>query len=184
MIRILAVTILAMSISLGAIRQDATPTPDDKSSKFAFATPAATVGCEGLEAYATQLLALDKEHSLFLNAAYNKNDYYMQTLSDQDAQAVADDGQALLDGLNVLAVPESYAKGQQGIVMLQQFNLDAVIFLGIDASKSINYDAATQAFALILEGETATAKACPKEVKAIGGYVYIDIDTLNGILNK
>jgi len=184
MIRVLAVTVLALSISLGAIRQDATPTPDDSSLKLGLATPTAAVGCEGLEDYSRELLAIDNRHSRFINAVYNDDEYYMQSLSDEEAQAVVDDGQALLDDLNALAVPESYAKGQQGIVMLEQYNLEGVVFLGVDASKSIDYDAGIKAFALILEGETLTAKACPEEVKAIGGYVYIDIDTLNTILGN
>jgi hypothetical protein len=178
MIRTIAVTSLAMMLSLGVFRQESTPVPDD-GGKFGGGGASATVGCEGIADYQEALFGLLNDHDLFAEYWNNPSDTgELQAQDIDELQAVVDDGRALIEEMNALEVPETYAKGHEGITLLFDSELDVATFLGIDASDPIDYDQYDRGLALIFEGELLTTKACPDEMDEIGGYIFFTLESL------
>ena len=178
MIRTIAVTSLAMMMSLGVFRQESSPVPDD-GGKFGGDNAASTVGCEGIADYQADLFDLFAEHELFADFWSSPSDTGdLQSQDIDELQATVDDGRAMIEDMNALDVPESYAKGHEGIMLLFDSELDVATFLGIDASEPIDYDQYDRGLALIFAGELLTTKVCPDEMDEVGGYIFFTLESL------
>lgn len=174
---------LALMMLLGVVFQAATPPRGDDPHRMPSSSQE-TIGCDGIRDYTDDLLATLRKHDAF--AAFWTNPDYdsIQQMDRDEVEAIIDDGNALLEDLGALAVPDVYQKGNEGIMLLIGSDVDYVTFLGVDASTVPDSDQATHGIALILEGELLAAKTCPDEVDEVGGYVFYRIDDLENALDS
>ncbi|MGC4190742.1 MAG: hypothetical protein QM589_06215 [Thermomicrobiales bacterium] len=144
-------------------------------------TPTATGGddestsspaCAGLSDYYRDLnrafMGADALND-FLNAGAQYED-----LTAKEARPIVAAVDDLVDTIDGLDVPEVYADGNKGIAMLIGFIGDQVTFYGLDSTKVPKVTVVDEAYQLLYDGETATAKACPREIADFGGYIFID----------
>lgn len=101
-----------------------------------------------------------------------------EELTEKTAEPIVADAESLITTIEELDVPTVYADGNQGIAMLIGFIRDQVAFYGLDSTRVPKIAVIDQAYQLLYDGETATAKACPSEIADVGGYIFIDPTTI------
>lgn len=174
---------LATVVILSLTMQPATPSPDDGSGGFPKEPHTTTASCDDLTRYTEDFYAILEDHSTYTDF-WNSGDYdTIQQQDRADIQDIVDDGQAMLEDIEDLDVPEMYAPGQDGILMYFGSDVDYISFLGIDASVVPNFDEFDTSLAFILHGEILAAKTCPDEVEEAGGYIFLPIDDLEDALS-
>jgi len=147
------------------------PTPESTPAD----TPEAASGdasCEAIPAYYRELNRALMHADVF-NTFLSDGAHY-EDLTERTAKPILKDIDTLVETLEGLDVPEVYADGNQGIVLLMGFFGDQVSFYGLDSTKvpkPADFDAAWQH---IYDGETAAADACPSEIADVGGYIFYD----------
>lgn len=146
------------------------PTPESTESET---TPeASSEACSGLPDYYRDL------NKAFMSAdalsAFLDDGANYEELTSREAKPIVTDADALIEEIKGLDVPEVYADGNQGIALLIGFIRDQVAFYGLDSTKVPKFATVDEAYQLLYDGETATAKACPTEISDLGGYIFID----------
>ena len=122
-----------------------------------------------------------------LNRAFMRadalNDFFdagadYEDLTAKQAQPIVDDADTLVATIEDLDVPEVYADGNAGIAKLIGYIRDQVSFYGLDSTKVPRITVVDEAYQLLYDGETSAAKACPREIAEFGGYIFIDLATI------
>jgi len=174
--RSLLTTTLAVILSLGLLSQAGVPRPGGGGHPPA-STPAVqsdvAADCSALGPYQKALngaLARAGDFGQVLDSS--ALDY--AALTPAEGKKIIEDGNRLIAAIGKLDVPAIYADGNKGIVLLLTFLNQEVSFYTVDSSTVPNTDSFTQAATLIHDGETTVAKQCPKEIKTLGGFVFID----------
>ena len=134
--------------------------------------PASSPTCAGLPDYYRDLnrafMGADVLND-FLNGGADYED-----LTAKQARPIVEDADALIEKIDGLDVPEVYADGNDGIAMLIGYIRDQISFYGLDSTRVPKVTVVDEAYQLLYDGETATAKACPREIADFGGYIFID----------
>lgn len=152
------------------------PTPTATATAESDEDEASSPACEGLADYYRDLnrafMGADALNDFFDSGASYED------LTAKEAKPIVADADALIETIDGLDVPEVYADGNAGIAMVIGFIRDQVSFYGLDSTKVPKVTAIDEAYQLLYDGETATAKACPSEIDDFGGYIFIDPATI------
>lgn len=162
------VLVLGLVAPVGAQRPDphsgAVPSPQ--------ATPAVT-DCSLVEPYATGVFAAFDRYDDFYAFLGNYEITYGD-LTAAEAEAIIEEGNALVADLEALDPPQAYQPAHDGLITMLQFNIDLARFYGLDTSRVPDISAEDQAWIDIDAGERALAEACTDEVEELGGYVVFE----------
>ncbi len=168
-----SILVLGILLQSGAPPRTGDPHADPDAS-------VASGGCEDLVAYVETLFETLDEHPTFGEFWFAPDYDGIQQMERSDVEAIVDDGRALIDDMEAMAVPEPYLPGHEGIQLIFGADVDYVVFLGIDASSPPTPDERDHAFARLLQGELTVANACPDELEEVGGYIFfnpVDIES-------
>lgn len=174
--RSLLATTLAVILSLSVLGQASVPRPDAAGNP-SNATPTTqnkdAAACGSLAVYQTALnKALDGAGAF--SQVLNSSTLDYSTITPEEGKRIIKDGSALIATVKELEVPPIYADGGKGIVLLLTFLNQEVSFYTIDSSTVPDFNNFTMAAQLIHVGETNAATQCPKEIKKLGGFIFID----------
>jgi hypothetical protein len=183
MMRALAYTGMVSFMLLTVALQGTPPRTDDPH-----ATPTeddTVIGCEGIPDYRQALYGSLNDHETFsdywVNGSRETSD--IQQMDAADVEAIIDDGNALLDDLGAMDVPDAYGPAHEGILVLFEHQVRTLTFLTVDASDVPSQEEWERGLALILNGELRTANACPDEVDAAGGFIFFPPDDIEDVLS-
>lgn len=139
-------------------------------------TPVVAEGCSGIETYLQDLDGILAGEGPFIEFIFSNVEF--EALTKQEAEAIIEDGDAVITELDQLEVPDSYRSGHDGIVLFLQNMIDFVRFYGVDSSNVPDVFAYDDAMVAIYQGEVAIAETCPEAVENLGGYIFMDPATL------
>ena len=179
LMRSLLATTLAVILSLSVLSQASVPRPDaaGNPSNATPTIPAAqnkdAAACGSLAVYQTALnKALDGAGAF--SQVLNSSTLDYSTITPEEGKRIIKDGSALIATVKKLDVPPIYADGGKGIVLLLTFLNQEVSFYTVDSSTVPDFNNFSMAAQLIHVGETNAATQCPKEIKKLGGFIFID----------
>jgi len=184
LMRSLLATTLAVILSLSVLGQASVPRPDAAGNPSSAtpttqnsATPATqnkdAAACGSLVVYHTALnKALDDAGAFSTVLNSSTQDY--STMSPEEGKRIIKDGSTLIAAVKKLNAPPIYADGNKGVVLLLTYLNQEVSFYTVDSSTVPNVDSFSMAAQLIHDGETNAATQCPKEIKKLGGFIFID----------
>jgi len=164
---------LASVLVLGFLLQTGTPPRTDDPHADPLPVEA-TGSCADLPAYVEALFTTIEDHDTFSDFWIAPDYDGIQQMDRTEVEEIVDDGTALLEDLRAMQVPAPYGPGHEGILLVFDSEVDYVSFLGIDTSTVPDLNQWERGMARILQGELATAKACPDELEAVGTYVFYD----------
>ncbi|MGC4107661.1 MAG: hypothetical protein QM753_15175 [Thermomicrobiales bacterium] len=146
-------------------------------------TPTATEGADETDPACVGLADYYRDLNRAFMGADALNDFFdgganYEELTERTAKPIITDTDTLIETIEGLDVPEVYTDGNAGIAMFMGFIRDQVAFYGLDSTKVPKFSVVDEAYQLIYDGETATAKACPREIEEFGGYIFIDPATI------
>jgi hypothetical protein len=180
--RAFAFSSLASILMLGLALQTATPPRHENPHAFPSTESETTVDCGGVVEYTETLFATISDHAEFSEYWRNGDYSTIQQQDPEDIQDIVDDGNALLEEMETMDVPETYKPGHAGIMELFGYDIGYITFMGIDASTVPNGETWDRGLALVLEGELGTSTACPDEIEEVGGFIFFPIDDLEDAL--
>lgn len=175
---------LASALVLSVVLQTGTPTrPDDPHADPAPEVQA-TGTCDDLVDYVDTLFTTIADHETFDDFRRSGDYDGIQEMDRADIQDLVDDGTALVEDLREMeAIPASFGPGHQGIMLILQSDVDYISFLGLDAATVPDLDQWERGMALLLQGELATANACPDEVEEVGNYIFYDPEEIETVFD-
>ena len=180
----IALTSLATIVMLTLALQPATPTREEDPHAVPNESQTTTSGCAAIVEYTETLFATIDDHGEFSDFWLNGDYGTVQQQDRDDIRAIVEDGQALLEDLEELDVPEVYQRGNDGIIVLFGYDIGYITFLGIDASTVPDLETWDRGLALVLAGELGAANKCPDEIDEVGGYIFFPIDDLEDALDQ
>ncbi len=188
MVRALLATILVASIATSfALLQTDSSRDLDPESYPAGPVPAGaeSVDCGRVLSYQQALFSAFDAHRVFM--AYwgsgSGSGADVQAMDRDDVAVTVEDGYSLIADLESLAPPAPYADGHDGIIIRFTFEVDYLNFFGIDTSIAPDVNVAQDSLLLMYNGEVAVAEACPDEIDAAGGYIFVDPAVLEDLVN-
>lgn len=131
-------------------------------------------GCADLLAYVDDLNATLSDHESFVNDVMFASDDAALSLSQDDAQVLLDDGDALLEDLGALEAPGAYDNGQRGLVLFAQTNRDLLYFYVFDTASTVEVYDIDKAIEYIYAGERTAIDQCPDEIDEVGGFILTE----------
>lgn len=180
--RSLLTTTLAVVLSLGLLSQAGgaseagVPRPGGNGHPSA-STPAPQAAdaadCRALDSYQRALDGAFAKAGDFAEVL-NSSTIDYSTFTPAEGKKIIKDGEAVIAAVGNLDAPAIYAGGNKGIVLLLTYLNQEVSFYTVDSSTVPNSDNFTTAANLIHDGEITVAKQCPKEIKKLGGFIFID----------
>jgi hypothetical protein len=183
MMRALAYTGMVSFMLFTFVLQGTPPRTDDP---HAIPTQDDTViGCEGIADYQQALYASLNDHEAFSDYWVNgpRETAEIQQMDTVEVEAIIDDGNALLDELRAMDVPNAYIPAHEGILVLFEHQVRTLTFLTVDASDVPSQEEWERGLALILNGELSTANACPDEIEEAGGFIFFPPDDIQDALS-
>jgi hypothetical protein len=179
----IALSSLASIVMLSLALQTATP-PHDEDPHAVPNESQTTDECAAIIEYTETLFATIDDHGVFSDFWLNGDFDTVQQQDRDDIRAIVEDGQALLEDLEKLDVPDVYQRGNDGIIVLFGYDIGYITFLGIDASTVPDLETWDRGLALVLAGELGAANKCPDEIEEVGGYIFFPIDELEDALEQ
>ncbi|MGB3306162.1 MAG: hypothetical protein WBA63_08240 [Thermomicrobiales bacterium] len=168
--------LMVLVMSVGFLGQASVPHPQPRIPTFE-ATPGANdgaaLGCDDLADYAQNLNRAFADSGEFRQVLSSAS-FDFQALTSAEGKVIVRDGKAFVTTIEKLEVPPVYSDGNKGIVMFMTFLTQEVSFYSIDSSTVPDLDSYDKAMQLIYNGETNAAAKCPKQVKSMGGYIFLN----------
>ena len=168
--------LMLLAMSVGLLGQASVPHPQPRIPTSE-ATPGTSggdaLGCDDLAGYRQNLNRAFADSGEF-RQVLNSDSFDFQALTTAEGKVIVRDGEAFVATIENLEVPPVYADGNKGIVMFMSFLTQEVSFYSIDSSTVPDLDSYDEAMQLIYDGETNAAAKCPKQVKSMGGYIFLD----------
>ena len=189
--RSLLTTTLAVVLSLGLLSQTGgaggaggaggsslagVPRPGgggDSSTSTPVAQAADAADCSTLDSYQRALDGAFAKAGDFAEVL-NSSTIDYSTFTPAEGKKIIKDGDVVIAAVGKLDAPAIYADGNKGIVLLLTYLNQEVSFYTVDSSTVPDTDNFTTAATLIHDGEITVAKQCPKEIKKLGGFIFID----------